>query len=231
MRRSLFILACLALLGATCVFQHPAAQDVRRRPVHGSATPTPTPDFVTDTFTEGSDVLLGAHTGELGATWTVHPSYGNVMNLTASLDRIWPTSNPSAFTASGTPPSANYTVCADVFAVTDIAANIGPCGRMDTSANTMYCARYNSGTSWDLRKVLAGTQSTLDTSTSQLISTGTSKRLCLIMNGTTISMTVQGVEEGSVTDTDITAAGKAGVRSSGGASSTTGYHLDNFSAQ
>lgn len=191
-----------------------------------------TSDFVTDTFTEASDILLGSHTGEVGATWTVHPSYGSTMNVDAATDRIFPTSNPSAFYASGTPPSANYSVCAAVFAHTDVSANIGPCGRMDTSANTMYCARYNSGTSWDLRKVLAGTQSTLTTSTNQLITTGNSKMLCLVMNGTTISMTVEGTTEGGpVTDSDITAAGKAGLRSAGSVTATTGYHLDNFSAR
>jgi hypothetical protein len=31
--------------------------------------------FVTDTFTEASDTTLASHTGEVGATWTLHPSY------------------------------------------------------------------------------------------------------------------------------------------------------------
>lgn len=225
------LIALLALFCVLCLAV--PAQDIiiPKRTVAAGGAPS---DFVTDSFTEASDMLLGSHTGELGATWTKHGDavYGSVMNVDAATDRIFPTSNPSAFYASGLPPSANYTVCTDVFAHSNISVNIGPCGRMDTSANTMYCARYNSGTSWDLRKIITGTQSTLSTSTSNLITLGTSKRLCLVMNGSTISMTVDGATEGSpVTDTDISAAGRAGVRSAGGSTTTTGFHLDNFSAQ
>lgn len=209
------------------------SQEVRRRPIvvaGGGLT-----DFVTDTFTEGSDILLGSHTGELNATWTKHGDavYGSVMNVDAASDRIFPTSNPSAFYASGVPADADYEVCADIFAHTNISMNIAPCGRMDTTANTMYCTRYNSGTSWELRKILAGVQSTLGSAhTSDLITLGTSKRVCLIMSGTNLSLSIDGiVKVGPISDSDIAAAGRAGVRTSGGATATTGFHLDNFSAR
>lgn len=187
--------------------------------------------FVNDTFTEASDIALTSHTGETGATWTTHPSYASSFNVIGATDRIHPSTDPQAAYASGVPPNANEEACVDVVAVSDVSANIGPCVRVDTSANTMYCARYNSGTSWQLRKGLAGTFSTLATSTNQLISVGNSKRLCVLANGTTISMTVEGTTEGSVTDTDISAAGRTGVRSAGAISSSTGYHLDNFTAR
>jgi hypothetical protein len=194
--------------------------------------------FVNDTFTEASDTVITSHTGETGATWTKHgdSTYGTTVTVDGASDRVYPTSNPAAFYASGTPANANYSVCADIFAHTNIAMNIGPCGRMDTTNNTMYCARYNSGTSWDLRKVIenggSDTQTTLSTSSSNLITLGTSKRLCVVMSGTTISMTVNGATEGSpVTDTDISAAGRAGFRSSGGSTPSTGFNIDNLTAQ
>jgi hypothetical protein len=113
-----------------------------------------------------------------------------------------------------------------------ISVNIGPAGRMDTSANTMYAVRLNSGTSWELRKIIAGAQSTIGTSTNQLPGVGQFKTVKLIMNGTSISVEINGVVEiGPVTDSDITAAGKAGFRSSGGVTGTTGFHLDNFEAK
>lgn len=223
----LAISVLLILLGLSFV----PDQDVRRRPIHTSGLP---PEFVSDSFTEASDTLLASHTGELGATWTKHGDavYGSIMSVEAATGRISPTSNPSSFYASGTPPSANYRACVDVFAHSNISMNIGPCIRMDTTANTMYCSRYNSGTSWDLRKILAGVQSTLSTSTSNLITLGTSKTLCVHASGTSIWMTVNGATEGSVVvDTDISTAGKAGVRSAGGATTSTGFHLDNFSAR
>ena len=190
-------------------------------------------DFVTDTFTEGSDILLGAHTGEVGATWTVHTSYGSdAATIDSASDRVYPTADPKSYWASGTPPSADYTVCADIFAASNITANIGPAGRIDTTANTMYSARYNSGTTWELAKRVTGSNTILGSSTNQLISIGNSKTVCLVMSGTSISLTVDGTTEvGPVTDSAITAAGKAGWRSSGIATSTTGYHIDNFHAK
>ena len=201
------------------------------KPPGGGGGPS---DFVTDTFTETSDTNITSHTGELGATWTVHPDagYGSTATVHGATDRLFTVNVTTAFFASGTPPSADYSVCADVFAHSNIAINVAVAGRMDTTVNTMYVFRYNSGTSWDLRKIVTGTQTTLGTSSNQLITLGTSKRACLVMSGTSISGTVEGVTEvGPITDSAITAAGKAGVRFSGTATSSTGFHLDNFSAR
>lgn len=191
-------------------------------------------DFVTDTFIESgvsSTVTLGSHTGELGATWTFHPSYSASTFIDANTDRVYPAGDPQAYFASGVPPSTTQTVCVEINVLSDVSANIGPCARMDQTANTMYCARYNSGTAYDLRKIIAGTATTLATSTNQLISVGSFKTLCVVTNGTTISMTVNGTSEGSVTDADISSAGRTGFRAAGAVSSSTGYHLDNFHAQ
>lgn len=188
-------------------------------------------DFVVDTFTEASDIALTSHTGETGATWTTHPSYTSSFSIDSATDRIFPSTDPQAAYASGVPPNANQEACVDIFVHSNVSANVGPCVRMDTSANTMYCARYNSGTNWQLRKLLTGTATTLATSTNQLISVGASKRVCVLANGTTISMTVEGVSEGSVTDSDISGAGRTGVRAAGSILSSTGYHMDNFNAR
>lgn len=229
-RFSIFILITL-LLSSSLLFGQVGKQQqvaISQKITSGGGV-----DFVNDTFTESSDMLLAAHTGELGATWTEHPdaTYGDIMNVDAASDRIFPTSNPSAFYASGVPPNANYKVCGVVFAHTNVGVNIAACGRMDTTANTMYCIRYNSGTTWELRKILSGVQSTLTSSTNQLITLGTSKTGCVVMNGTTISMTVEGTTEGTpTTDSDITGAGRAGVRSAGGSTATTGFHLSSITA-
>lgn len=189
-------------------------------------------DFVADSFTEASDTALASHTGETGATWTVHPSYAAGTTVDAATDRIFATGDPQAYYASGVPPSANYTVCADVFMASALSVNTGPCGRMSTTLNTMYCLRYNE-TAWQLRKLIDGAGTvTLGSSTNQLITVGNSKRACVVMNGTDISGTVEGVTEiGPITDSAITDAGRAGFRSAGVVTSTTGFHLDNLNAR
>lgn len=189
--------------------------------------------FVSDSFTETSDVTVNNHTGETGATWTSHPSYtSNLVTVDAATDRIYPTGDPQCFYASGIPPSADYYVKVDVFAHTNTATNIGPALRIDTSANTMYLVRYRDGIDWQLRKLVTGTASTLGTpSTNQLIGLGAFKTVKLVASGTSLSVYVNDVLEiGPVTDSDISAAGRAGFRSAGGVTSTTGFHLDNLEA-
>ena len=187
-------------------------------------------DFVTDTFTESSETVLGSHTGELGATWTVHPSYAASAAVNGTTDRVFHTGT-TAYYASGSPPSADYYVQADFFVASVISVNAGICARMSTSTDTMYSVRLNNGTTWELRLLQPGSGSTLGSSTNQIPSVGQSKTVRLICNGTSISVTVNGVSEISVTDATISAAGKAGIRCAGVGSDSTGYHFDNFSAR
>jgi hypothetical protein len=191
-------------------------------------------DFVSDSFTEASTIDLVTHVGELGATWTHHPhtNYsGILMKVDGSVDRLYG-EGTSAYYASGTPPSADYRVCADFYHVSTIAVNIAIAGRMDTTNDTMYLVRLTDGTTWTLRKDVNATFTTMGTSTNQIPTAGNFKTGCLIMTGDQISFTVQGTTEiGPFTDTAIAAAGKAGVRSTGASSGTTGMNIDNFSAR
>jgi hypothetical protein len=206
-------------------------QTVIRRPTVGGGAS----DFVTDTFTDATNVTLAFHTGEVGAAWTKHPdaSYSAAfLHINTGTGRIWQ-DQVTAYYASGTPPSADYSVCGDVFVASVLTANIGVCGRMSTSANDMYCFRQRNGVDWQLLKIISGTGTTLGTpSTNQIPGVGTFKRACLVMSGSSISGTVDGVTEvGPVTDTTISAAGVVGIRAVGVETETTGFHLDNFSAR
>jgi hypothetical protein len=193
-------------------------------------------NFVTDSFTEGGTGTssLNSHTGELGATWTQHPhaNYaGGPMLLDADLDAVYGTGTSASY-ASGAPPSADYYVQADIFLHTAASQNIAICARMHTTDDTMYLVRLNNGTTWELRKIVTTAATTLGSSTNQIPSLGSSKTVKLVVSGTSISVYVNGVLEiGPVTDSAISAAGKAGVRNAGSASATTGAHLNNFSAQ
>lgn len=198
-------------------------------------------NFVNDTFTEsGSDVELSTHTAELGGPWVISaaPAYGNFTSVLASADRIY-ADGTSAYYATATPPSADYCSEGVIFVASIIAVNASVTVRMDTTADTMYIFRLNSGTSWDVRRIVAGAQTTLPaatTSTSNLPGVGESRTMKLCISGgatPTLAAYVDGVHLstlGGLDGSPITATGKAGFRFSGVASSTTGYHFTSFRA-
>jgi hypothetical protein len=188
--------------------------------------------FVEDSFTEASDVNLSSHTGELGATWTHHPhaNYAANVNLDAANDRIYG-AGTSAYYASGTPPSADYFIEGDFYHVSTIAVNIAVCGRMHVTDDTMYLARLTDGATWQVRKIVTASATTLGSSTNQIPTVGNFKRGKLVMAGDQISFYVEGVLEiGPITDSAITAAGKVGVRSTNASAASTGIHLDTLTA-
>ena len=197
-------------------------------------------DFVTDNFTEsGGNVDLSAsHTGETGADWSDHPSYtGARLTLDATNDEVFATGSTAAF-ASGVPGSPDYYVQGGFIARSNLAlTNIGITGRMDTTANTMYGVRFNpdlgaSGGQWQLFKVVSGTFTQLAVwEPGAALTTGQIYLVRLTMTGTTIAVSIDGTQRMSVTDSSITAAGRAGIRAGGTATATTGYHLTSISAR
>lgn len=194
--------------------------------------------FVSDSFTEAGDLTLASHSGELGASWADHPhaNYTTSFEIDAASDRIW-SSGTAAFYASGLPPSADYYSQADFHHVSTISQNIAVCVRMDPTDDTMYIVRQNGGTIWEMRRIVSTSALTLvgGTSTSQLPTLGSFKTGRLVAQRDQLSfyVLVAGIWTliiGPITDTNITAAGRAGVRNAGVASATTGFHLDNFEA-
>lgn len=191
-------------------------------------------DFVTDTFTEASDISLTSHTGELGATWTQHTSYPAAPNLDADNDQIYPAGDPSAAHASGVPPSADYCVEGVVKVESIVSANAAITWRVDTAANTKMIFQLNNGTGWRMRKIVAGTQTTIgaEDTTTNIPSVGETRTMRACSVGDAHTAYINGVLLGTVggTDASVTAAGRAGVRFSGPIAETTGYHFQSFRA-
>ncbi len=189
--------------------------------------------FVTDNFNGSEGDALETYQPD----WTRHGSYYGYAEIAANRVRPASTSSPCYY-RTATPPAADYEVIADVHIATDSGNYIADvCGRINTSAKTMYLAScYGSAASggWRLRKVVAGTVTQLGTTvTSPTRSAGSTYRLKLKMSGDQISLYVDGaLVIGPITDTAITAAGKAGIQfySAASPSGTVGYHLDNFDA-
>jgi hypothetical protein len=191
--------------------------------------------FVGDSFSE-SGVLLTAHTGELGATWTRASGTGDVRLST--IGRIYIDSvggGDAILLASGSPPGADYDVSADVV-VLNSASNLsraGIIGRANAAADTFYRVFYNYGDGWWFQKVVAGSATSLGATPwmpSPAYADGEVHNATLDMTGSTIRMLIDGVERASVTDTSITDKGSAGVSFSGVGSGSTGQHLDNVRA-
>jgi len=143
---------------------------------------------------------------------------------------------PACYQYAATPPSANYSVWADIAKLsgsTGSGPRMGVAGRMASGAETFYFALYShDATNVRLFKLVAGTQTQLGSSYTYTL-TGTAAKLELVMDGSSISVKLNdSTVIGPVTDAAITAAGRAGVylfdmRETGVADSGS---LDNFDA-
>ena len=191
--------------------------------------------FVCDTFTDTADTELSLHTGETGATWTAHPSSGVASNITDA-NRLRMTASEdtggSDYYASGSPASADYEV-EGVLYVKSVINESGVLGRVDSTTTTWYEAMYLApSTEWRLLSRVNGTPTTNLGTFTQVLSTETAYTVTLRMVGSAISLWVDGVERVSATNTDVTAAGRAGVRfwGTGTPSNTAGLHLDLITA-
>jgi hypothetical protein len=135
---------------------------------------------------------------------------------------------------NATPSSADYSVSAQIFVKSTGTGDLtAVAGRIATGANTCYYARSNAN-NWQLYKVVAGTPTQLGSNSAQTLSDETGYTIKLEMNGSSISLWVDGSRViGPITDTAISAAGYAGFRMSGsgtGDSDTVGHHIDNWTA-
>ena len=191
--------------------------------------------FVCDTFTDTADTTLASHTGETGATWTAHPSSAVTSNITDA-NRLRMTASEdtggSDYYASGSPASADYEV-EGVLYVKSVINESGVLGRVDSTTTTWYEAMYLApSTEWRLLSRVNGTPTTNLGTFTQVLSTETAYTVTLRMVGSAISLWVDGVERVSATNTDVTAAGKAGIRywGTGTPSNTAGLHLDSITA-
>jgi hypothetical protein len=177
---------------------------------------TSPPRFVDDSFEDAPGTLLQSHVGEIGATWTPHPTTGGSAEFAPNGSEVQ-SSVQAIYTASGFPPSPDYRVAARMYFYSSVG---GPAvytfvtGRMDATAKTMYMFGfvYSGVNRWELKKFVNGSEYLLAYTTQSLPSPGDTPLVDLQMEGSTIRGVVDGIEIVSATDTDITAAGWAGLR-------------------
>lgn len=186
-------------------------------------------DFLLDTFTDADGTALTAHTGEIGASWSVIPSHSGFV---IRGNRAYSPTATGGNYASGVPASQDYDVEAQMYCAS-VAGAAGVIGRVSTSAVTFYHLRYfNTAAAWQLYKFVNGAATQLGSNSAAAYAPGDTATPRLVMRGNQISGVLNGVTIiGPVTDNSITAAGRAGVRNSGtAASETTGWQFDSITA-
>lgn len=196
--------------------------------------------FVSSSFTAGSDTALASFTPETGGPFVLHPSYSGSILVDAALDRAYLNSAAAAaYYGTGVPAGADYAVEMDFFRQTQIAANVSLVIRMDISVDTGILLRLNdtgSAVQYEVIDRVTGSNTVLNGGTAVTSSHipslgGAAVRVKIVGTGTAITVFFDGVQDTALNcTTGITAAGRAGIRASGQSSSTTGIHLDNFSA-
>ena len=192
--------------------------------------------FATDTFTGSAGTELSAHSG----VWSKQSGYtqNGLIGNDGQYAYHAGTAGYAVYQHSGSPASADYSVFASIFrkAGTPGATGpqMGPCGRMQAGAGTLYAALYEHGnTRYSLYRFNATAPTLLGTRWTHTLTT-TPETVELRMSGNDISVYIDGVLRiGPVTDgSPITTAGKAGIvlfdMRPTGVNDTGG--LDNFDA-
>lgn len=181
--------------------------------------------FVQDTFTAANGTNITSRTGEVGATWT---NGSPAATFLIQSNRAYPTVAGNSYT-SGLPATAEYSVECDYYIASKTGSS-GPAGRINPGANTYYYAYHNNPTNeWLLVKIVTGTITTLGVWVSATTA-GQTYNIKLELLNATKKVYIDGIERISSADNAITGAGRAGMRSGAGNTSTTGMHMTNFLA-
>ena len=183
--------------------------------------------FFEDTFTETAvDVTLASHLPDVGLSWTklwsdnAEPRFSAV--AASDTCKITTAGNDSGviYTADTVfaYPSANYEVQLTWVGGSSVGNRPGYMMARIQDQENMYAVRlHNVSSGVQLYKKVSGTWSTLGSAVT--IATGSVVKLSV--NGSAIKVYDDGAEVISVTDTAISAAGKAGIGSGGGAELVT----------
>jgi hypothetical protein len=167
--------------------------------------------FLKDAFVDADATDLSAHTSDSGSAWTYEGAEAGVLQiLTDSLVGVVNGGDTQpTYYADVTPPSADYEVSAVVHNVNSTGVAIGLWARLDTTAHRGYLASIGGGViGLYLHYTGGGSSYTLGGSAS--VAEGDT--ITLKVQGTTISVLVNGVTQITATDGTMTAAGKVGVR-------------------
>jgi hypothetical protein len=185
---------------------------------------------VIDNFTDTNNTSITSHTGDKNAVWQAQTT--TITQAVIVNNRLSGRASSNVYRTSYVMPTPNYSVYAKFDFIADFAlVGCGIVGRATADGqNTFYALRYDKTSgNWLLFKSINGATTNLGTYV-ETFNSG-SREILLYMNGSNIQGIIDGVARINVTDTGITGAGSAGVRTTVMTTDTAGIHIDKFEAK
>lgn len=186
--------------------------------------------FAADSFIGDANQALASHAPNVGGSWLAQTGLNASIRLDGAGGAYF-NSTSAGMAVQGAPPGADYSVEAD-FVFKSLIANDTPgiALRMDAAANSMYFCRYSQSLGlFQLYRVNAGSTTVIGTSSAIAFGSGT-RRVKLSAMGTAITVSVDGSQVISATNSDVAGPGFAGLRAGVVAAADTGIHIGNFKA-
>lgn len=203
----------------------------------GSGTDTAVTAVTSVVFSDPFTGTSATNLDTYDPNWTKHSSAGSGIAKISNANRV----RPNGANADGTyhlpavTAGADYDVIADLVVLSAGGGSVGLWGRLATSAVEGYCLIYDDGAfigNGVLRLYRYGGSGTSQLGTYSCGVLSGTHSLKLEMRGTAIKAYLDGTVRISVTETSITAAGRAGLRMISdrfvGGDDSSGVHLDNF---
>lgn len=173
--------------------------------------------FLSDTFTEASDTALASHTPEIGGTWV--SGVGTPIVYSTGVLKNTAAGNGMHHN-NVSPGSANYTVTTKIVLNTSLNTYYGgAAARVQSDKSGYVCLIAGGGGAMIFRRVSDGGYggSALDSDTISGFGSTTEYTIAFTVNGSTLSCNISpGDISMTATDTNISAAGYAGVFFIGG---------------
>jgi hypothetical protein len=184
--------------------------------------------FIEDSFTDTAGTMLTAHISDGGYAWTLLTPLHELTITDKGEAKGTVTSERSLYQIGETIPTANYSVFGTLKSYEATDGDIGIAARIQDASNYYYM-NYSgtSGGQFAIIKIVAGVLTSLGTYAS-VLPPDTVASMEFRLSGTSLKGFVDGVERISVTDSAISAAGRAGVRAFGKPLTTDGNVLEYF---
>lgn len=196
--------------------------------------------YATDLFNDATAVDINSRALDTGQSWASATGFSGAVNTTGNgaTGNAFAAFAPSLYILTADVSGASYTVNSTIKVITFLGTNndIVVVGRCNSAGNTRYEARFvhsfaGAAQDFELNKIVSGTNTNLATVTlsgGDILAAGDTALIELVMSGTTISSKYKGVTKSSVTDSDISGAGRPGVMANYSSSSTTGLQFTDF---
>jgi hypothetical protein len=172
--------------------------------------------FLNDTFTDTAGTLLTAHTGEVGATWAVHPASPSASYVFDGDVNMVRCTSGGRVVASGLSGTESYDVTLELYRQGGGAqTDLGVVFDIHATAMTCYMARYSQSSAggpgrWQLYKFVAGA-ATLMSEWEETVALATARTILVERRPGSQKMYVNGVLRATATDTAVPFTGRVGL--------------------